>query len=215
VIESSPQPARRLGHVIAFVWLALLTTLAALDHVAFTHAHPAGVKFADLADLTALQEKVAALQTQQAALNDVPALSQEAFAPVKRDLEERLRRLQQEVDATARADDVLLLQDRIKTLETRASRLKRSTPPVSGVATAPPGATPEKSALLQPPFAILGTETRGGERFLSVAPINADLQDRVRILRPGDVESHWRLESLESNSAEFNVDGQKQRIGFP
>lgn len=209
-----PETRPRLGHVLAFVWLGLISVLVAVDHVALTRSSQDEEEHADREAVTALEDSVSALDTQLEALTQHPAVTQASFAIAHRALADRLQRLEEDIGDTAPVGDVTLLHDRLKALESRAARPKRPLPAPPAPAN-PGAAAAEKPILFQPPFSVVGIELRGGERFLSVAPINASLLGQVRVLRPGDVEGNWRLEALDGKSAQFNVDGQVRRIVIP
>src|SRR5690606_19322672 len=58
-----------------------------------------------------------------------------------------------------------------------------------------------------PSFTALGLETRGGERFLTVAPAESRSLRQVRLLRVGEQFGAWRLHRLDAGSAVFRVPG--------
>ncbi|MGY2198450.1 hypothetical protein [Pseudomonas gingeri] len=57
------------------------------------------------------------------------------------------------------------------------------------------------TAAVQPPFTIVGLESRGGESFLAVAPSGQPQLAAIELLRPGMAFSGWRLNTLESGKA--------------
>jgi hypothetical protein len=64
------------------------------------------------------------------------------------------------------------------------------------------------SPSLSPPFSVLSVESRGGERFLAVAPHDSRSLTDVRLLHSGEQFGTWRLKVLEPNSAIFAVAAQ-------
>ena len=67
----------------------------------------------------------------------------------------------------------------------------------------------------EPPFRVLGVELRGGERFLSITSTAAASLAGARLLREGDADGGWHLQSIEARAAVFRVDGQVQRLAVP
>jgi hypothetical protein len=69
------------------------------------------------------------------------------------------------------------------------------------------------------PFAVLGLEHRGGERFLSVAALPVSTLAQVHLLRVGDqvsgVPGDWRLEQLEGMTAVFHTAAGLVRLNIP
>lgn len=65
-----------------------------------------------------------------------------------------------------------------------------------------------------PPFTVVGIEYRGGERFLSVGPLESTRLSQLYLIQPGDTVAgtSWRLKTLENNSARFDVAGTPQVV---
>ncbi|AMN76865.1 hypothetical protein [Pseudomonas azotoformans] len=65
-----------------------------------------------------------------------------------------------------------------------------------------------------PPFTVVGIEYRGGERFLSVGPLDSTRLSQLYLIQPGDTVAgtSWRLKALENNSARFDVAGTPQVV---
>jgi len=61
----------------------------------------------------------------------------------------------------------------------------------------------------------LGVELRGGERFLSITSTAAASLAGARLLREGDAEGGWQLQSIEAQAGVFQVNGQTQRVAVP
>lgn len=72
--------------------------------------------------------------------------------------------------------------------------------------------TPAKQQ--DPPFTVVGIEYRGGERFLSVGPLESTQLSQLYLIQPGDTVAgtSWRLKALENNSARFDVAGTPQVV---
>ncbi|WAH55498.1 hypothetical protein LZ023_20875 [Pseudomonas silvicola] len=63
----------------------------------------------------------------------------------------------------------------------------------------------------QPPFSVLGIETRGSARFLSVLPTDARSLSAVQLLQPGDSLDSWQLREIQRDQAVFQVAGHADR----
>lgn len=65
-----------------------------------------------------------------------------------------------------------------------------------------------RAQIQAPPFSIMGSETRGPERFLSLVPIGEQTLRSVRLVQPGESFAGWRLENLNTGTAVFSIAGQ-------
>ncbi len=80
----------------------------------------------------------------------------------------------------------------------------------------PKKTAPPKPVPLSPPFSVLGVESRGGERFLAVAPHDSSSLIDVRLLHAGEQFGAWHLKVLEPHSAIFSVAAQPdQTVQLP
>ncbi|MFL6878186.1 chemotaxis protein [Pseudomonas marginalis] len=80
----------------------------------------------------------------------------------------------------------------------------------------PKKTAPPKPVPLSPPFSVLGVESRGGERFLAVAPHDSSSLMDVRLLHAGEQFGAWHLKVLEPHSAIFSVAAQPdQTVQLP
>ncbi|MFS2197686.1 chemotaxis protein [Pseudomonas sp. Pseusp3] len=106
--------------------------------------------------------------------------------------------------------DLTSLRARFEYVEQQFLDLKTqpSPPPPTSSATKPKQKTRPKPVPLSPPFSVLSVESRGGERFLAVAPHDSRSLTDVRLLHSGEQLGAWRLKVLELNSAIFAVAAQ-------
>ncbi|MCB1940267.1 MAG: hypothetical protein KDE64_13850, partial [Rhodocyclaceae bacterium] len=72
-----------------------------------------------------------------------------------------------------------------------------------------------KPKVPEPPFRVLSVELRGGERFLSITSTAAVSLAGTRLLREGDTEGGWQLQSIEAQAGVFQVNGQTHRVAVP
>lgn len=197
--------------IAATVWLLLTSTLAVVNSVGLSRLTEQAEASAQDAHVQALGLRLAELEQQAKVDRRRPApLGQVEFATAQRALDERIARVEAAQSADSLAIDLQTLQARVHGIETRLEEARKTT---AVAARRAPEVT--KPALPAPPFQVVGVELRGGERFLSVAPMAATSLGSVRLLREGDAESGWHLQSIEARAAVFRVDGQVQRLAVP
>ena len=63
----------------------------------------------------------------------------------------------------------------------------------------------------EPPLSVLGIETRGSARFLSVLRTGTRSLSAVQLLQPGESLDGWQLRAIESYRAVFRVAGHADR----
>ncbi len=114
--------------------------------------------------------------------------------------------------------DLTALRARLEQVEQQLLEHKTqpSPPPPTPSATKPKKTAHPKPTPLSPPFSVLSVESRGGERFLAVAPYDSRSLTDVRLLHRGEQQGAWRLKILEPNSAIFAVAAQPdQTVHLP
>jgi len=106
--------------------------------------------------------------------------------------------------------DVNALLARLEHVEQRFLELKPqpSPPPPTSFTAKPKKKARPKPIPLSPPFSVLGVESRGGERFLAVAPHDSSSLMDVRLLHSGEQLGAWRLKIVKPHSAIFAVAAQ-------
>ncbi|MDR6958398.1 cell division protein FtsB [Pseudomonas brassicacearum] len=106
--------------------------------------------------------------------------------------------------------DMIALRARLEHVEQQLLDLKPQTslPPPTPYPTKPKKTARPKPAPLSPPFSVLSVETRGGERFLAVAPPDSRSLKDIRLLHNGEQLGAWQLKVLEPNAAIFTVPTQ-------
>lgn len=165
-------------------------------------------------------------------IDDKKPVSDEDFRAGQQALSNRIDAAQRAADqASEVAQDIsstatstaewLSLKAEVEALSARVHELNRSqtkqlsTPqPRSTLkgATNKASSTPAKHQ--DPPFTVVGIEYRGGERFLSVGPLDSTRLSQLYLIQPGDTVAgtSWRLKALENNSARFDVAGTPQVV---
>jgi hypothetical protein len=216
-IAAESRPARiRLLRVAAATWLSLVSAAVIVDHVVLSRlANDIQISTQNV-QATLLKGRLAELERRVDATERRPAQqTQASFDTVRQTLEERLAKLEQEPPTHTAAADVEHLQSRLEQLEARLKQVRQPPAPVVAPVHRPPPAEAAKPLTVEPPFRLLGIDLRAGERFLSIAPAGTRSLADARVLRLGEVESGWQLESLEGRTAVFRFEGQARQLTVP
>ncbi|VVQ25692.1 chemotaxis protein [Pseudomonas fluorescens] len=131
---------------------------------------------------------------------------------------QEIQKLRDGLAARATVADLTVLRARLEQVEQQFLDLKTqpSPPPPTPSAPKPKQSARPTSVPLSPPFSVLGVESRGGERFLAVAPPESRSLMDVRLLHSGEQLGAWYLKVLEPNSAIFAVAAQPdQTVQLP
>ena len=131
---------------------------------------------------------------------------------------QEIQELRDGLAARATEADMTALRARLEHVEQQLLELKTqpSPPPPTSSTTKPKKTARPKSIPLSPPFSVLSVESRGGERFLAVAPPDSRSLMDVRLLHSGEQFGAWHLKVLEPNSAIFAVAAQPdQTVHLP
>ncbi|AZC38274.1 chemotaxis protein [Pseudomonas chlororaphis] len=129
-----------------------------------------------------------------------------------------IQELRDGLAARATQADLTVLRARLEQVEQQLLDLKAqpSLPPPTPSVTKPKKTARPKPIPLSPPFSVLSVESRGGERFLAVAPHDSRSLMDVRLLHSGEQLGTWHLKVLEPNSAIFAVATQPdQTVQLP
>ena len=165
-----------------------------------------------------------AQEKQQYALKDLKQMvdsgEQQAntLDPMLDQWAQEIQELRDGLAARATAADMTALRARLEQVEQQLVDLKPqpSLPPPTSSATKPKQMARPKPTPLSPPFSVLSVESRGGERFLAVAPLDCRSLMDVRLLHSGEQMGAWKLKVLEPNSAIFAVAAQPdQTVHLP
>jgi hypothetical protein len=213
----SPFSALRWQHAVTFCCLLLIGGVLIFEHDRLSElAVQVQNNTAPNLPVESLEERLSHLEQLVDSSARKPApITQVELDALRQPLEERLEQIEQSHTAQIEQDSALqVLQERLTRLEARQEQRQ----PIVSPAPAPPHQPTvkvTKPRVITPPFSVLGVELRGGERFLSVSPGSSASLSHVRLLRPGEAENGWRLESLEEKSAVFRVNGHIQRLSIP
>ncbi|ONH50908.1 hypothetical protein SAMN04490182_2000 [Pseudomonas cedrina] len=200
--------APRAVAALAFIWLMLLSLVVLSLAGSITRQDEQRRRDAPDAQIAELQNRAAALEAFQAAVEAAPAHVTE-------------QKLQRAGDLWQQQGDELSQQVAIHTAQIAElkSRLEaQSQQLASTAATRPKPRKPEaksRPATVAPTFQVLGVEFRGGQRFLAIQPNGSLGLTQVRLLSLGDAEGQWRLEELTAQSALFRVGHQTRRLAVP
>lgn len=210
--QSLPEQDRRTRwlRIVATAWLLLVSAITIINSVGLSRLTEQTHRSRQDAQLKALTTRMSDLARQVDARQREPKpASQSDFAAARQALDERLTKVEQAQAGNAHADDIQALQARVAAIETRQQQAVQTVAPAGGRHATTKPKTPE------PPFRVVGADLRGGERFLSITTSTTAKPGKVRLLREGDSEGDWQLQSVESHAALFVVNGRTRRVALP
>ncbi len=204
-----------LMRAMATAWLLLISAAAVINHVALS-------RLAEQMESVVVDSRVDALEQRLGELAErfqlestrEDALPQARYETERAALEQRLNNLEHALSNLPTDAPLQQLQLRLEQLEARLSAPRptpTSTPPPRP---SPPAVTSAPPAI-EPPFQVIGSELRAGEPFLSILPRMASALAQVRLLRPGEADSGWRLERIEGNTAVFRQGEHTHHLPVP
>lgn len=150
--------------------------------------------------------------------NSGNAVPQADFVAAQRAVGSRVDALEQKLSNTnsSRTEAFDALSDKVEALSADIQRIQKNPPAFPskpGVAALVKVKRPAKQPVgLQPPFQIIGVESRGSQRFLAIAPLGNIRLDDIQFIRPGDIQQTWRFDALDESSAHFIVNGTEQIV---
>ncbi|UXS01870.1 hypothetical protein [Agrobacterium tumefaciens] len=211
-----PDSGRRsrvpLLRVATITWVLLISAGAVVNHVALSNLATHAGDNAQSGQVAAMEARLAELGQQIEAQRQRPdALTTAQFETERQAIEQRVSRIEQALGKRLTAESLSPLQSRIEQLETRMAKAAQVAP--TPTRTRKTQASKPKAAV--PPFKVIGLEMRGGERFLSILPTGAAASPLTGVLRPGETEAGWRLETIEDHTAVFQNGGQVLRVVAP
>ncbi len=200
-----------LLRVATATWLLLISAVVLIDHVALSDLAEQAETRAPGAQVAVLEGRLADLAEQVQLIRRQPAaVAQARYDTEHQAVTQRLADIELALDERLVASDLRPLQDRLAHLEARQAQR-----PISQAAPRPPAPETPRPKPAGPSFQLLGVELRADERFLSIRPHGASALPQVRLLRVGEDEDGWRLESIEDGSATFHRAGERLRIAVP
>lgn len=211
-----PTSRTRLLRVAAATWLVLVSAAVVVNHVSLSRLAEEVRASPPTIEVALLDGRLTELESRADSAKHRPEpLTQTGLDAVRQALEQRLARLEQRDAARAAMTDIEHLQSRLDQLEARLKKVRQTPVPAATPARRPPPAATARPMIVEPPFRLLDIELRAGERFLSIAPADPRSLASARVLRLGETESGWRLESLEGRTATFLFNGQARRLSVP
>lgn len=210
-LPHSGAPRLRLSLLVACAWVTLVSAGVVVDYLLVSAVATRLAHVPHVADIDGLRQEQSTLGQRVAALaHPADVVRREDLRAAQETTVARLNKLEQALDARAASTDLAALQTRLGQLdaEIAALHVKPDRQPVRRP-------HPVTAPIPAPPFAVLGTELRGGEGFLAVAPsVDAPL-DQTTLLRPGEVIAGWQLQTIDGTTATFRTNGQTVRLDIP
>lgn len=212
VPDSADRRRATLLRVATATWLLLISAAVLIDHVALSDLAEQAETRAPGAQVAVLEGRLADLAEQVQLIRRHPAaVAQARYDTEHQAVTQRLADIELALGERLVAGDLRPLQDRLAHLETRQAQrpTSQAAPP------RPPSTETTMPKPAGPSFQLLSVELRADERFLSIRPHGASALSQVRLLRVGEEEDGWRLESIEDGSATFHRAGERLRIAVP
>lgn len=226
----SSRPTRTT--VILSLCSAILAALLLYEHLQIVLLSERLATSANNESINELLVKVRKIDDRLDRIDDKKPVSDEDFRAGQQALSNRIDAAQraaeqasevaQAISSTATPTaEWLLLKAEVEALSVRVHDLNRlqtkqpSTPqPRSKLNGTANKATSAPAKQQDPPFTVVGIEYRGGERFLSVGPLDSTRLSQLYLIQPGDTVAgtSWRLKAFENNSARFDVAGTPQVV---
>lgn len=172
----------------------------------------------DLSALKDAQEKLQYALKDQKQMVDTGEQQANTLDPMLDQWAQEIQEMRDGLADRATVKDLIALSGRFEHVEQQLLELKTQPPllPPTSSANKPKKTTRPKPVPLSPPFSVLGVESRGGERFLAVAPQDSSSLIDVRLLHAGEQFGAWHLKVLEPHSAIFSVAAQPdQTVQLP
>ncbi|CAB3647923.1 hypothetical protein [Achromobacter pestifer] len=215
--EIPPRSRATLVRAAAATWLLLISIAVIINHVALTRLSEQAEGSVQVSQMTALQSRMAELGQQIDHDREQPAaVTQAGYDADRQGLEQRLASIEQAVGDRLPADGLVPLEQRLDQLVARLDQLQsrqaKAKPDAPAPARARATPAPKAKAPEPPPFTVLGVEMRGGERFVSILPVDKAAFSEARLLHPGESEDGWLLESVEAGLAVFRQGTEVHRL---
>ena len=205
--------------IVAGTWILLISAITVADHVQFSRSindRPASV---DPARVARLERRVAALQGTVTALEHQPVpVRAAAYQAGEQAQNAQLSQIEDSLTDVVHTAGLTSLTRHVNQLRVEVWRLRHPLPPhpqsLADARERIPSVSHRRIGE-PPPFEVLGTELRGGEEFLAVAPRDAHSLSQARVLRAGESDGDWTLESIEGRTAVFKRGEQLRRMAIP
>lgn len=167
-------------------------------------------------DSSRLREAQEALRQEMDELRlalDNGARQTDTLAPLQDQWAQEIQALRDELSTRSSETELATLRERLEQTEQKLQALE-----AKRLSTAPPygharkAVRPPAPAPVSPPFTVLGSESRGAERFLVLAPLGSRSLAEVQLLRRGERIGSWHLKTLGYGAAIFTVPERPDQI---
>ena len=157
------------------------------------------------AQLTAMQQRFDALQTQQNVMAEKSAL-----ATLQQQVGTLDRQLHEQATLVAKmSTELSSLQNQLHILNQRPVNIQATTPAVTTVKKKSTAKAPQHIAA---PFILTGIERRGGIAFAAIAPKSATQLAEISLMEPGETRQGWTLQAIAGQQVQFRVAGQTRTL---
>ncbi len=211
--------------IIVISWLAVLTLMVINATSTIRTMSEKIVADEHNPKLTLMEIKLAELTAQLENSKTNPTVTQLQLSNVQQELRTRIQALSEQHSELASTSQLDRLKKQLQQLQAELQQTQTNlvTKSVTAVVTKETKTNPTikrttaNKVSNQPPFKILSVELRGGERVLSVIPINVkDKSNKTLssalLLTNGQSIAHWQLESINEHTAVFKVGSTTRRL---
>ncbi|CAI2536652.1 Uncharacterised protein [Serratia ficaria] len=213
VIPGSGRRSRgTLLRAATITWILLISAGTVVNYVALSNLATQTSASAQKPQVAVLETRLRELSQQIEAQRQQPsAMTTTRYESERQAIEQRVSTIERSLDDRLTAESLSPLLTRIEQLESRQAKAAQVTS--APTLTQKNQASKPKAAV--PPFKVIGLEMRGGERFLSIQPSGGAASPLTGVLRPGESEAGWRLETIEDRTAVFQNNGRVLRVVEP
>jgi hypothetical protein len=209
---SAPRTRGTLLRVATITWVLLISAGTVVNYVALSNLATQTSTSAQSPQAAVLETRLTELSQQIEAQRQQPgALTTTRYESERQAIEQRVSAIERSLDDRLTAESLSPLLTRIEQLESRQAKAAQVAP--APTRTQKNQASRPKAAV--PPFKVIGLEMRSGERFLSIQPAGGAASPLTGVLRPGESEAGWRLETIEDRTAVFQNNGRVLRVVAP
>lgn len=213
--------------LILSLCIATLAVTAFYEHNRLSNLRPSLTDTPVEASLDSLQSRLAIIDERLTAQDNRRTVHAEDYRVSQQALSSRLDAVEAQArdfnqalsQALVASQDLAMLKASVEALDIRLTDFQQAQSMREGASRAPytpsskPG-QPPKAKPNPPPFTAIGIEHRGGQQFLSVAPIGSTALHQIHLIRIGDTVpgTAWTLRSVDADAAKFDVAGASRTL---
>ncbi|ECD5534532.1 TPA: hypothetical protein H1T34_002984 [Salmonella enterica] len=160
------------------------------------------------AQLTMLQQQFEASRMQLGGMADKPALTAVQQKVEALDKQQR----EQATSAAALKTELSSIQEQVRALNQRPANAVVAPAVMPDAVAVKKKPTPKAQRPVTAPFVLTGIERRGGIAFAAIAPQSATQLTEITLMEPGETRQGWTLLAIAGQQAQFRVAGQTRTL---